>query len=130
MSAGYSEAWYGKAQRVRTLLRRDYNQAFEEVDVIACPTAPTTAFPLGANREDALTMYRSDRFTVPASLAGLPALSVPVGLCAASGAEAGLPVGLQLVSPALSEGRLLRIAAALELDAPDGHPVPPSCEVT
>ncbi len=125
LSAGYSDAWYGKAQRVRTLLCRDYTRAFEEVDVIASPTSPTTAFRLGAKSEDALAMYRSDAFTVPASLAGLPALSLPVGLAEAEDHADPLPIGVQLVGPALAEGRLLRIAAALELDRSGGHAIPP-----
>ncbi len=125
LSAGYAEAWYGKAQRVRTLLRRDYAAAFEAVDVLASPTAPTTAFRLGAKKEDALAMYLSDLFTVPASLAGLPALSLPAGLT--SNDTGCLPVGLQLVGPALSEGRLLRLARALESSQTSALPIPPLC---
>jgi aspartyl-tRNA(Asn)/glutamyl-tRNA(Gln) amidotransferase subunit A len=116
LSAGYYEAWYGKAQRVRTLLRRDFESAFESVDLIAGPTAPTLPFALGEKTSDALSMYLSDTFTVPASLAGLPALSLPAGF---GGAEPPLPVGLQLIGPALSEARLLRVAAAFE--ATTGH---------
>jgi aspartyl-tRNA(Asn)/glutamyl-tRNA(Gln) amidotransferase subunit A len=111
LSAGYYEAWYGKAQKVRTLLRRDFEQAFATVDLIAGPTSPTPPFRLGERSQDALAMYQSDLLTVPASLAGLPALSLPAGFV---GTEPRLPVGLQLVGPALSEGRLLRVAAALE----------------
>ncbi len=111
LSAGYQEQWYGRAQRVRTLLRRDFAAAFEEVDLIAGPTTPTTAFELGERHGDPLSMYQSDLLTVPSSLAGLPALSLPVGL--AQG-ERALPVGLQLVGPSMSEARLLRVAAALE----------------
>lgn len=111
LSAGYYDAWYGKAQRVRTLLRRDFESAFEEVDVIAGPTSPTLPFPLGEKASDALAMYLSDIFTVPASLAGVPALSLPAGF---AGESVSLPVGLQLIGPALSEARLLRVAAAFE----------------
>ncbi|MFT7667833.1 MAG: aspartyl-tRNA(Asn)/glutamyl-tRNA(Gln) amidotransferase subunit A [Planctomycetota bacterium] len=108
LSAGYYDAWYGKALKVRTLLRQDFEQAFESVDVIAGPTAPTTPFALGERVSDPLAMYLSDIFTVPASLAGVPALSLPAGFAN------GLPVGLQLIGPTLSEGRLLRVAAAFE----------------
>ncbi|MFT7487472.1 MAG: aspartyl-tRNA(Asn)/glutamyl-tRNA(Gln) amidotransferase subunit A [Candidatus Paceibacteria bacterium] len=111
LSAGYYDAWYGKAQKVRTLLRREFEAAFEHVDVIASPTTPSAAFALGAKTDDALAMYLSDLFTVPANLAGLPALSIPAGL---TGGDTGLPVGLQLIGPHLGEGRLLRMAAALE----------------
>lgn len=123
LSAGYCDAWYGKAQRVRTLLRRDYETAFEQVDVIASPTSPTPAFALGAKKDDALAMYLSDLFTVPASLAGLPALSLPAGM---TDGASGLPVGLQLVGPSLGEARLLRLAAALELERGAELPMPPA----
>ena len=116
LSAGYQDQWYGRAQRVRTLLRRDFEAAFAEVDLVVGPTTPTTAFELGERHGDPLAMYQSDLLTVPSSLAGLPALSVPVGF--AQG-ERALPVGLQLIGPALSDARLLRVAAALE--AVTGH---------
>ena len=115
LSAGYHERWYGRALRVRTLLRRDYERAFEGCDVIAGPTAPGVAFALGARSADPLAMYLSDVMTVPASLAGLPALSVPAGLALApDDAAARLPVGLQLVGPQLAEERLIAVAAAFE----------------
>jgi len=117
LSAGYYEAWYGQALKVRTLLRRDFERAFESVDLVAGPTAPTGAFRLGEKTSDALEMYLSDVFTVPASLAGLPAVSLPAGFLPGDG---GLPVGLQLIGPALAEARLLRVAAAFEA-ATDHH---------
>ncbi len=108
LSAGYYDAYYRKAQQVRTLLRRDFEQAFRGCDVIVSPTAPELAFPLGSRTEDPLRMYLSDVYTVSASLAGLPGLSVPCGF------QAGLPVGLQLVGPPLEEARLLRVADAYQ----------------
>ncbi|HTV01868.1 MAG TPA: Asp-tRNA(Asn)/Glu-tRNA(Gln) amidotransferase subunit GatA, partial [Luteitalea sp.] len=109
LSAGYYDAYYRKAQQVRTLITRDYEQALAGVDVIAMPTAPTTAFKLGEKVEDPLQMYLADVFTVSANLTGLPAISVPCGLD-----EHGLPVGLQLTGPAFGETVLLRAAAAYE----------------
>lgn len=111
LSAGYYDAWYGQAQKVRTLLRRDFEAAFQNVDLVAGPTAPTPPFLLGEKSQDSLAMYLSDICTVPASLAGLPALSLPAGFV---GQAPRLPIGLQLIGPALSEARLLRVAAALE----------------
>jgi aspartyl-tRNA(Asn)/glutamyl-tRNA(Gln) amidotransferase subunit A len=104
LSAGYYDAYYRKAQQVRTLLRRDYERAFAEVDLICTPTAPTTAFRLGEKAADPLALYLADIFTVPADLAGVPAISVPCG------EEAGLPIGLQLIAPAFQEERLLQLA--------------------
>ncbi len=109
LSAGYYEAYYRKAQQVRTLIARDYERAFGSVDVVAMPTTPTTAFRLGEKMEDPLQMYLADVFTVSANLAGLPGISVPCGL----GRE-GLPVGLQFIAPAFAETMLLRAAAAYE----------------
>jgi aspartyl-tRNA(Asn)/glutamyl-tRNA(Gln) amidotransferase subunit A len=109
LSAGYYDAYYRKAQQVRTLITRDYERAFASVDVVAMPTAPTTAFRLGEKIEDPLQMYLADVFTVSANLSGLPAISVPSGLDAQ-----GLPVGLQLMAPAFAETTLLRAAAAYE----------------
>jgi aspartyl-tRNA(Asn)/glutamyl-tRNA(Gln) amidotransferase subunit A len=108
LSGGYYDAFYTKAQQVRALLRQDYERAFEVVDVIAMPTSPTTAFPLGARLEDPVQMYLADVFTVSANLTGLPAISVPCGF-----AER-LPVGLQLTGRAWDEGMLLRVAADYE----------------
>ena len=108
LSAGYYDAYYRKAQQVRTLLRRDFEEAFRGCDVIVSPTAPEVAFPLGSRTEDPLRMYLSDVYTVSASLAGLPGLSLPCGFLD------GLPVGLQLVGPPLEEARLLRVADAYQ----------------
>jgi aspartyl-tRNA(Asn)/glutamyl-tRNA(Gln) amidotransferase subunit A len=109
LSAGYHEAYYGRAQKARALLAADYARAFARVDVLVGPVAPTPAFRLGERLDDPLAMYRTDDFTVPASLAGLPAISVPCGATAE-----GLPVGVQIEAPRLEEARLLRVAAALE----------------
>jgi aspartyl-tRNA(Asn)/glutamyl-tRNA(Gln) amidotransferase subunit A len=108
LSAGYYDAYYGRAQRVRTLVRRDFAEAFSSVDLIASPTAPTVAFGLGSRTQDPLAMYMSDICTIPVNLAGLPAISIPCGL------SDGLPVGFQLIGPAFSENRLLGAAHALE----------------
>ncbi len=117
LSAGYYEAYYEKAQRVRTLVARDFEAAFADVDAIACPTSPTTAFRLGERTADPLAMYLSDVYTLPASLAGLPALSVPI-----APASSGLPIGLQLVGRHLDEETLFRLASACEEDAPPRLP--------
>ncbi|HSO40968.1 MAG TPA: Asp-tRNA(Asn)/Glu-tRNA(Gln) amidotransferase subunit GatA [Labilithrix sp.] len=109
LSAGYYDAYYLKAQKVRTLIRRDFDDAYREVDAIVCPTAPTAAFRLGEKTDDPLSMYLSDVYTLPASLAGLPAMSVP---CAPT--RAGLPVGLQIIAPALRETTMFALAAAWE----------------
>ncbi len=109
LSAGYYEAYYGQAQKVRTLIIRDYDAAFADFDVLVSPTSPTTAFPIGAKVDDPLAMYLNDVFTIPANLSGMPAISIPSGLDGD-----GLPVGLQLTTPVLQEDRLLRAALALE----------------
>ncbi len=109
LSAGYYDAYYLKAQKVRTLLRRDFDEAFRDVDAIVCPTSPTPAFRLGEKTSDPLSMYLSDVYTLPASLAGLPAISVP---CAPT--KAGLPVGLQIIAPALKETTTFALASAWE----------------
>lgn len=108
LSAGYYEAYYRQAQRVRALIRRDFESAFAGVDVIATPTSPTTAFPLGEKLEDPVQMYLADVFTVSANLAGMPAISVPCGMAD------GLPVGLHLTAPAWQEATLFRAAGAYE----------------
>jgi aspartyl-tRNA(Asn)/glutamyl-tRNA(Gln) amidotransferase subunit A len=109
LSAGYYDAYYLKAQKVRTLIGRDFDAAFKDVQAIVCPTSPTPAFRLGEKTEDPLSMYLSDVFTLPASLAGLPAMSVP---CAET--REGLPVGLQIVAPALAEETMFAVASAWE----------------
>ncbi len=108
LASGYYDQYYGRAQRVRTLIVREFAQAFEDVDVLASPTSPTVAFPIGDRTADPYAMYLADVCTIPASLAGLPAISIPCGL------TDGLPVGLQLAGPAFSENRLLDAAHALE----------------
>jgi aspartyl-tRNA(Asn)/glutamyl-tRNA(Gln) amidotransferase subunit A len=108
LASGYYDAYYLRAQKVRTLIRRDFEAAFERVDVIVSPTSPTVAFRIGERVQDPLAMYLSDVCTIPSSLAGLPSLSIPCGL------SDGLPVGLQIVGPAFSENRLLDVAHALE----------------
>jgi aspartyl-tRNA(Asn)/glutamyl-tRNA(Gln) amidotransferase subunit A len=108
LSAGYYDAYYGRAQRVRTKIAEDFKSAFAEVDFIVTPTSPTVAFRLGERTDDPLAMYMSDYCTVPMSLAGIPAISIPCGL------SDGLPVGLQIAGPAFSENRLLDVAHALE----------------
>ncbi len=113
LSAGYYDAYYLKAQKVRTLIASDFEAAFEKVDVLLTPTTPSPAFPIGEKADDPIAMYLNDVFTVPASLAGLPGISVPVGL-----SEDGLPLGLQLIGRAFDEGTVLRTAAALEAAAP------------
>jgi aspartyl-tRNA(Asn)/glutamyl-tRNA(Gln) amidotransferase subunit A len=109
LSAGYYDAFYGQAQRVRTLVSRDFASAYETVDVLVSPTSPTTAFELGARTQDPLSMYMSDICTIPSNLSGEPSISVPVGLDGA-----GLPIGFQVMAPALGEPTLFRVAAEIE----------------
>ena len=108
LSAGYYDAYYGKAQKVRTLILRDFEAAYERFDVLLAPTSPTTAFTLGA-KADPLAMYLNDVCTIPSNLAGHPAISVPFGT-----GDDGLPVGVQVMAPALDEATMFRAAAALE----------------
>jgi aspartyl-tRNA(Asn)/glutamyl-tRNA(Gln) amidotransferase subunit A len=110
LSAGYYDAYYGSAQKVRTLIQRDFAAAFEQADVLISPTAPTTAFKLGEKLDDPLAMYLNDVATIPANLAGVPGLSLPGGLAD----EDGLPVGIQLLAPARQDARLYRVGAVLE----------------
>jgi len=119
LSAGYYDAYYGQAQKVRTLLIREHAEQFERFDVLVSPTSPTVAFELGARTANPLAMYLSDLLTIPSCLAGLPGLSVPCGL------SEGLPVGLQLIGPQFSENRLFRVGHALEKAIGfDGVPLP------
>ena len=110
LSAGYYDAYYGSAQKVRTLVQRDFDAAFAKADVLISPTAPTTAFRLGEKLDDPLAMYLNDVATIPANLAGVPGLSLPGGLAD----EDGLPVGIQLLAPAREDARLYRVGAVLE----------------
>ncbi|MDJ0743760.1 MAG: Asp-tRNA(Asn)/Glu-tRNA(Gln) amidotransferase subunit GatA [Xenococcaceae cyanobacterium MO_167.B27] len=109
LSAGYYDAYYLKAQKVRTLIKQDFEQAFEEVDVLICPTTPTTAFKAGEKTSDPLSMYLSDLMTIPVNLAGLPGMSLPCGFD-----EAGLPIGMQLIGNVLREDILFHVAHAYE----------------
>ncbi|MFZ4896212.1 Asp-tRNA(Asn)/Glu-tRNA(Gln) amidotransferase subunit GatA [Plantibacter sp. Mn2098] len=119
LSAGYYDAYYGSAQKVRTLIQRDFAAAFDQVDVLVSPSAPTTAFKLGERIDDPLAMYLNDVTTIPANLAGIPGISVPIGLAP----EDGLPVGIQFMAPAREDARLYRVGAALEalLEGQWGH---------
>jgi aspartyl-tRNA(Asn)/glutamyl-tRNA(Gln) amidotransferase subunit A len=110
LSAGYYDAYYGSAQKVRTLIQRDFDAAFAQADVLISPTAPTTAFKLGEKLDDPLAMYLNDVATIPANMAGIPGLSLPGGLAD----EDGLPVGIQLLAPAREDARLYRVGAVLE----------------
>jgi aspartyl-tRNA(Asn)/glutamyl-tRNA(Gln) amidotransferase subunit A len=114
LSSGYYEAYYGRAQRVRTKIAEDFRTAFEKVDLIVTPTSPSVAFELGAKAADPLSMYLSDYFTVPMSLAGIPAISIPAGLASPPEGGPELPVGLQIAAPPFAESRLLDAAYAVE----------------
>jgi aspartyl-tRNA(Asn)/glutamyl-tRNA(Gln) amidotransferase subunit A len=114
LSSGYYEAYYGQAQKVRTRIAQDFSQAFADVDFVVTPTAPSVAFGLGEKTDDPLAMYLNDFFTVPMSLAGIPAISIPAGLAAPEGGGPQLPVGFQIAAPAFAEQRLLDAAYALE----------------
>jgi aspartyl-tRNA(Asn)/glutamyl-tRNA(Gln) amidotransferase subunit A len=109
LSAGYYDAYYLKAQKVRTLIKQDFERAFSQVEVLVCPTAPTTAFKAGEKTADPLSMYLSDLMTIPVNLAGLPAVSIPCGFD-----EQGLPIGMQLIGKVLGEARLFEVAHAYE----------------
>jgi aspartyl-tRNA(Asn)/glutamyl-tRNA(Gln) amidotransferase subunit A len=115
LSAGYYDAYYGQAQKVRTLIRQDFERAFAEVDLIACPVAPTTAFGIGQHGDDPLSMYLEDVFTLPANLAGIPGVAFPVGFD-----SDGLPIGMQLHAARMAEPLLLRAADAYQ-HATDWH---------
>jgi aspartyl-tRNA(Asn)/glutamyl-tRNA(Gln) amidotransferase subunit A len=119
LSSGYYDAYYGSAQKVRTLIMRDFAKAFETVDVLVSPTAPTTAFKIGEKVDDPLAMYLNDIATIPVNLAGNAAMSLPVGLAP----EDGLPVGFQIMAPPMADDRLYLVGAALEAALHDnwGH---------
>jgi aspartyl-tRNA(Asn)/glutamyl-tRNA(Gln) amidotransferase subunit A len=119
LSSGYYDAYYLKAQKVRTLIKQDFDQVFEKFDVIIGPTAPTTAFKIGEQIHDPLTMYLNDICTIPVNLAGLPAISVPCGLAD------GLPVGMQIIGKAFDETTVLRAAYAYE-QATEHHKLRPA----
>jgi aspartyl-tRNA(Asn)/glutamyl-tRNA(Gln) amidotransferase subunit A len=108
LSAGYYDAFYGQAQKVRTIIRREHDALFERFDVLVSATSPTVAFRLGEKTADPVAMYLSDMLTIPSNMAGLPGLSIPCGL------SEGLPVGLQLIGPQFSENMLFRAGHALE----------------
>ncbi|MGH3341327.1 MAG: amidase family protein, partial [Carbonactinosporaceae bacterium] len=121
LSSGYYDAYYGSAQKVRALVAKDFEAAFEQADVLVSPTAPTTAFKIGEKLDDPIAMYLNDIATIPANLAGVPGISVPNGLAD----EDGLPSGLQILAPATADDRLYRVGAAVEalLDASWGGPL-------
>ncbi len=126
LSSGYYDAYYRKAQKTRTLIKQDFDRAFDVVDAIAAPTSPSPAFKFGDKGSDPLAMYLADIYTLPASLAGIAGLSVPCGMTEATRAQPPLPVGLQLLAPAFEEERLFTLAAAVErLTAPNGPARPP-----
>jgi aspartyl-tRNA(Asn)/glutamyl-tRNA(Gln) amidotransferase subunit A len=112
LSAGYYDAYYLKAQKIRRLIQRDFTDAFADVDLLLTPTTPSAAFPIGQEVKDPVTMYLNDVFTVPSSLAGVPAMSVPAGVT-----ENGLPLGLQVIAPSFGEEMLVRAGRTLEKSA-------------
>ena len=120
LSAGYYDAYYLKAQKVRTLIKQDFDAGFEKVDVLVCPTSPTTAFKAGEKTSDPLSMYLSDLMTIPVNLAGLPGMSIPCGFD-----EQNLPIGLQLIGNVLEEGKLFQVAYAYEQSTDWHNQVPP-----
>jgi aspartyl-tRNA(Asn)/glutamyl-tRNA(Gln) amidotransferase subunit A len=121
LSSGYYDAYYGSAQKVRTLISRDFDAAFAGVDVLISPTTPTTAFPIGERADDPMAMYLADLCTIPSNLAGNAAMSLPCGLAP----EDNLPVGLQIIAPAMADDRLYRVGGAVEaaLNEKWGHPL-------
>jgi aspartyl-tRNA(Asn)/glutamyl-tRNA(Gln) amidotransferase subunit A len=124
LSAGYYDAYYGKAMAVRTLFRRDFQEAFARCDLLLTPVTPSPAFALGEKTDDPLTMYLSDIFTISAPLAGIPAMSVPCGR-----SPEGLPIGVQLMASHFDEGRMLAAAYAFE-QATDHHRMRPELSVS
>jgi aspartyl-tRNA(Asn)/glutamyl-tRNA(Gln) amidotransferase subunit A len=122
LSSGYYDAFYLKAQKVRTLIRRDFSDAFAQVDAIVCPTSPTPAFKLGERTADPLSMYLADVFTLAANMAGICGISIPCGFATSEGKQ--LPVGLQILGKALDEATILRVAHAYE-QSTEWHRVKP-----
>jgi aspartyl-tRNA(Asn)/glutamyl-tRNA(Gln) amidotransferase subunit A len=121
LSSGYYDAYYAKAQQVRTMIIEDFETAFEQVDVLVSPTTPMTAFPIGERVDDPLAMYLADLCTIPCDLAGNAAVSVPCGVAD----EDGLPVGFQIMAPPLADDRAYRVGAAVEAALTErwGHPL-------
>ncbi len=113
LSAGYYDAFYGKALKVRTMMLRDFAEVYERFDVLLTPTAPTTAFPLGERTADPMTMYVNDVCTIPSNLTGHPGISVPFGV-----GDDGMPIGVQVLAPALRDSLTFQVAAVLEQAAP------------
>ncbi len=109
LSAGYMDKYYGQAQKVRRLIQKDFTEVFKQVDLLFTPTTPTYPFPIGGKIDDPLTMYLSDVFTVPMSLAGVPGMSIPVGY-----SDKGLPVGMQLVANYFQEAKIFQLSRFLE----------------
>jgi aspartyl-tRNA(Asn)/glutamyl-tRNA(Gln) amidotransferase subunit A len=121
LSSGYYDAYYGKAQAARRLLVAEFEKAWQHVDVLICPTSPTTAFDIGSKTDDPITMYLSDVATIPVNLAGIPALSLPCGFD-----EQHLPIGLQIMAPKFAEATLLGVAALFEAAVGLSNLVPPA----
>jgi aspartyl-tRNA(Asn)/glutamyl-tRNA(Gln) amidotransferase subunit A len=119
LSAGYYDAYYGKALKIRQMMADDFARAYEHADVLLTPASPSVAFPFGSKTADPLSMYLCDTYTIPANLTGHPGMSVPFG----TGAD-GLPIGVQVLAPALGEPVMLQVAAELERAAADVHVVP------
>jgi aspartyl-tRNA(Asn)/glutamyl-tRNA(Gln) amidotransferase subunit A len=117
LSAGYYDAYYGQAQRVRTLITRAFDAAYERFDVLLAPTTPSAAFRLGEKTAEPLAMYLSDLCTIPSNLSGHPAISVPFARVPDDGDPAGMPIGVQVLAPALAEQMMYRVAGALEAAA-------------
>ena len=121
LSSGYYDAYYGKAQRARALLRKQFQEAYSQVDLLICPTSPTTAFKIGEKASDPVSMYLSDIATIPVNLAGIPAISIPSGFD-----SSGLPMGLQILGPHLSENKIFQVARAIEQVTGYRHLLPPA----
>jgi aspartyl-tRNA(Asn)/glutamyl-tRNA(Gln) amidotransferase subunit A len=126
LAAGYYDAYYKKAQQVRTLMKRDFDEAFGRVDALITPISPTPAFKLGEKLDDPVKMYLSDVYTLPASLAGVCALSVPCAPAPATRERPSLPIGLQVIAPSFAEERMFQVAAAWERVSPARGLRPPS----